>query len=78
MAEELAKLRKVVADTRKELADDAEVASLLLQIYPVIPGFDLAQSIAFGVMKNEFLAQGGNAQHMPLFEAEIRKALVGM
>jgi len=74
---EQAKLRNVVARTRQQLAD-VEVASLLQQIFPVVPGFDLAQSIAWHVMKNEFLAQGGNAPNMPLFEAEIRKALVEM
>lgn len=48
------------------------------QLRAVVSGFDLAQSIAFGVMKQQFIAQEGQEHLMPLFEDEIKKALVGM
>ena len=73
----LEQLKAVVLSTREQLKDTG-VAAMLQKLYPVVSGFDLAQSIAFGVMKQQFLAKGGDKLLMPLFEAEIRKALVGM
>jgi hypothetical protein len=70
-------LKAVVLSTREQLKE-AGVAAILQELYPVVSGFDLAQSIAFGVMKQQFLAKGGEHTFMPLFEAELRKALVGM
>ncbi len=67
-------LREVVASTRHQLADP-EVAAILQQLFPIILGFDLAQSIAFSLMKEEFTAKGGKNISCLHLRLRLRKLL---
>lgn len=71
------KLRVVVQQTREGLTDPG-VCAMLQTHFPIIQGLDLAQSIAFEMMRREFCARCPDKRHLPLFEKDILESLRGL
>ena len=68
------KLRVVVQQTREGLTDPG-VCEMLQTHFPIIQGLDLAQSIAFEMMRRDFCARCQDKRHLPLFERDILEFL---
>jgi len=71
------KLRRGVQKTREGLMEPG-VCALFRTHFPIIQGLDLAQSIAFEMMRREFCAGCQDKRHLLLFERDILESLRGL